>query len=256
VKVVEMKHRFTGAVLYTTEVDDGDGRPVRTALLRAIAASADLSSANLSSADLSWANLSSANLSSANLSSANLSSANLSWANLSSANLSWANLSSADLSSANLSWADLSSANLSSADLSSANLSWANLSSANLSWANLSSANLSWVREDLRSRLDRVVAEVPALLDALTAGKINGSVYEGECACFVGTVANVRGCHYEDKIRMADLRPDSESPTEKWFLGIRVGDTPDNSQIAAITSDWICEWLAERGDGPWIKEQS
>jgi len=19
--------------------------------------------------------------------------------------------------------------------------------------------------------------------------------------------------------------------------------------------DWICEWLAERGDGPWIKEQ-
>ena len=104
---------------------------------------ADLSGANLSDADLSGANLSDAYLSDANLSDANLSGADLSGANLSGANLSDANLSDANLSGADLSGANLSDANLSGADLSDANLSGADLSGANLSDANLSGANLS-----------------------------------------------------------------------------------------------------------------
>ena len=115
---MEIKHRHTGAVLFT-------------------AARAHLSGANLSGANLSWANLSGANLSGANLSWANLSGANLSGADLSGANLSWANLSGADLSGTHLSGADLSRADLSGADLSGADLSGADLSRADLSGANL-----------------------------------------------------------------------------------------------------------------------
>ena len=91
------------------------------------------------------------------------------------------------------------------------------------------------------------------MLAALRAGRVNGRSYEGECACFVGTVANLRGCHYDG---MAALKPDPNSPAEKWFLAIRTGDTPETNQVAAITDDWICEFLAERGEGEWIHSEA
>jgi len=121
---IEIKNRYTGAVLKTVDAES-------------------LSGADLSGASLHGANLSCANLSYANLSRADLSYANLSYANLHGANLSCANLSCADLSGADLSGADLSGADLSGADLSYANLSYANLSYANLSYASLSYASLS-----------------------------------------------------------------------------------------------------------------
>ena len=101
--VIEIKHRYTGAVLFTAK----GATTVAAALAMALAAGANLRSANLSGANLSGANLRSANLSGANLSGANLRSAYLSGANLSGAYLSGANLSGADLRSADLSGADL-----------------------------------------------------------------------------------------------------------------------------------------------------
>jgi uncharacterized protein YjbI with pentapeptide repeats len=88
---IEIKHRDTGAVIYS-----GD--------------SADLSRANLSNANLSRANLYGANLYGANLYGADLYNANLSGANLSRANLYGADLYGANLSGANLSRANLSGA--------------------------------------------------------------------------------------------------------------------------------------------------
>ncbi|MEI4745907.1 pentapeptide repeat-containing protein [Rhodococcus erythropolis] len=129
---IQIKHYFTGSVLFEYESDDNT---LRETVIKAVDERANLRGANLRGANLSSANLSSANLSSANLRGANLSSANLSSANLSSANLSSANLSSADLSSADLSSADLSGANLRGADLRGANLRGANLRGANLSSA-------------------------------------------------------------------------------------------------------------------------
>ena len=32
---------------------------------------------------------------------------------------------------------------------------------------------------------------------------------------------------------------DSSSPRERWFLTIREGDTPENSNVAKITLEWI-----------------
>ena len=104
---IEIKNRFSGAVLFSCKADS-----MKIAVKLAIEAKADLSWADLSWADLSWADLSWADLSGANLSGANLSGANLSQADLSRADLSGANLSRANLSRADLSGADLSGANL------------------------------------------------------------------------------------------------------------------------------------------------
>jgi uncharacterized protein YjbI with pentapeptide repeats len=261
---IEIMNRWTNVVIYSTDVVVGDPRPVRTALQLAVLRGANLSDANLSGANLRYANLSGAvlrgadlsdaNLSRANLRGADLRGANLSGANLSDANLSGADLSRAILSGAVLSGADLSRAVLSRAVLSGAVLSGAVLSGADLSDADLSDADLAGIREDFRARLELVPHEVGGLLAALRAGRINGRAYEGECACFVGTVANLRGCHYGDKIGMAALKPAPNSPTEKWFLAIRTGDTPETNQVAAITDDWICEFLAERGEGELINK--
>ena len=85
---IQIKHRFTGVVLFEGE----SGMTMRQVLEQATTTKADLSYADLSSADLSSADLSSADLSSANLRSADLSSANLRSADLSSANLRFVNL--------------------------------------------------------------------------------------------------------------------------------------------------------------------
>jgi uncharacterized protein YjbI with pentapeptide repeats len=90
---IEIKHRFTGAVLFRSE---------KAATMAEAIREANLSGAYLRGAYLSGANLSGANLSHANLRGANLSHANLRGANLSGADLSGANLSGANLSGAYL----------------------------------------------------------------------------------------------------------------------------------------------------------
>ena len=86
----EIKHRFTGAILFTVETGS-----LKLAVELAVKSGANLRGANLSDANLRGANLSYANLRGANLSGANLSGANLSYANLRGANLSYAYLSGA-----------------------------------------------------------------------------------------------------------------------------------------------------------------
>ena len=226
-----IRSRWTNAVKVEVEISCAEDAPQSVqkglAVVEALKSDADLSGANLSDADLSGANLSDADLSGANLSGANLSGANLSRADLSRADLSDANLSRADLSRADLSRADLSRADLSDADLSD---------------ANLSDANLSGARNDLWDVLLRARAEVPGLLAALRSGRVNGSAYHGECACLVGTIANIRHAGIEEL--GSGLKPDAARPAERWFLGIREGDTPETSQIAKVTEGWILEFLA------------
>ena len=86
----EIKHRYTGNVLFQCEAEN----------MREAVASAVKSGANLSCADLYRADLSGADLYRADLSGADLSGANLSGADLSGADLSDADLSGADLSDA------------------------------------------------------------------------------------------------------------------------------------------------------------
>ena len=102
-----------------------------------------------------------------------------------------------------------------------------------------SRADLSKIKYDFFGRLLTQKNEAEALKQAIIGGKIDGSAYKGECCCFVGTIANAVKCNYTS---LPILKPDANSPTERWFLGIKKGDTPENSQIAKITLEWIEEF--------------
>lgn len=90
----EIKNRYSGAVIYTAEIE-ADGKTPESMKIGLA-----MQDAILSGADLSGADLSDADLSGADLSGAKLSGADLSWAKLSGAKLSGADLSGAKLSGA------------------------------------------------------------------------------------------------------------------------------------------------------------
>jgi hypothetical protein len=150
-------------------------------------------------------------------------------------------LRGADLVGADLKGADLRGADLRGADLVSVVLVSANLRGANLRGADLTGANLIIVRDDLWAVLSSAPAEVPALIAALKAGLVDGSSYSGECACLVGTIANARHCNYN---AIPGLTPNSSRPAERFFLGIRQGDTPETSQASKLACEWAEDWLA------------
>ena len=151
-----------------------------------------------------------------------------------------ADLTGADLTGANLTGANLTYANLTGANLSDADLTGAYLTGADLSGAKLSGTNLSPIRDDIWAILSSAPIEVPALISALNAGKVDGSTYTGECACLVGTLAKVRGIDYN---KFESLTANANRPAERFFMGIRTGDTPETSQFSKLAHDWCVEWL-------------
>jgi len=200
--MIEIRNRWSGNVIYTHNVE---GATMADAVRAARASDADLRGADLSDANLRGANLRDANLR--------------------DANLRGANLRDADLRDANL---------------RDANLRGADLSDANLRDANLRGANLLPVRDDIWAVLSSAPREVPALIDALKAGRVDGSTYAGECSCLVGTIATARGNVSVDSL--GSLKPNSSRPAERFFLGISKGDTPETSQFSKLALDWVAEW--------------
>jgi uncharacterized protein YjbI with pentapeptide repeats len=81
--------------------------------------------------------------------------------------------------------------------------------------------------------------EIAGLKDALIKGMVNGSTYEGACACLVGTFANILHVNYKNVPR---LMPDSSRPAERWFYMIKKDDTPENNAIVKLTIEWIEEF--------------
>ena len=75
--------------------------------------------------------------------------------------------------------------------------------------------------------------------NALVYGKVDGSTYTGECACLVGTIANIRGC---DPQGLLNIKPDMGRPIERFFACIKKGDTPETSQMVRIVIGWIDEF--------------
>ena len=137
----------------------------------------------------------------------------------------------------------LTRADLTDADLTGANLTGADLTDADLFCANLTDADLTEISADLDEVLSHAPQEAPALLVALRDGRVDGSCYEGVCACLVGTLARARGCVYTE---VPGLTPDSGRPAERWFLAIRPGDTPATSPIVRLTADLITAWIARQ----------
>jgi hypothetical protein len=108
----EIKHRFTLAVLYSSEAST-----IREAVESAVKGGADLRGADLEGANLGGADLRGADLRDANLGDADLEGANLRGADLRGADLEGADLRGAYLEDANLGGAYLEDANLGGADL-------------------------------------------------------------------------------------------------------------------------------------------
>lgn len=108
--------------------------------------------------------------------------------------------------------------------------------------ASLVGAQLRSYRADLFDVLLRAPKEVAGLLAAVREGRIDGSTYSGECACLVGTIANVRGCNVDT----LDYR-DSSRPIEQWFMMIKPGHKPKTHIAAKMAERWITEFQALTG---------
>ena len=128
------------------------------------------------------------------------------------------------------------------ANLGDANLGGANLGDANLGGANLRGANLRGFKADFFDVLLRAPSEVAGLRSALVEGRVDGSTYEDECACLVGTIANVRHAHYQSLGN--GITPNSSRPAERWFMSIRRGDTPETNNVSKITVEWLDEFVS------------
>ena len=129
----------------------------------------------------------------------------------------------------------------SNANLSEANLSWADLSNANLSWADLSWADQHFIRDDFWAVLASAPFEIEGLRQALIEGKVDGSTYEGECACLIGTIANVRGV---SRHNLGALKPNSSRPAERFFMGIKKGDKPETNVNSKLALQWLDEFVS------------
>jgi hypothetical protein len=253
---ITIRHRWNSTPVAVEDVPDDSSNPVRAAVEQAIARDADLTCADLTRADLTRADLTDARLTDARLTGAVLTDADLTCADLTRADLTDARLTDArltgavltcaDLTRADLTRADLTDARLTDARLTCADLTDADLTCADLTRADLTRADLTRAKQDFRAVLDAAPDEVAGLLLAIREGRINGSYYEGECACLKGTIANVRGCRY-DALGDADaLRPDSHRPSERLFMGISPGHVPAINPVARIVEGWILEWQAAR----------
>ena len=128
------------------------------------------------------------------------------------------------------------------ANLDGANLARASLDGASLARASLDGANLDNIKHDFFAVLLRATNEVAGLRLALADGRVDGTVYEGDCSCLVGTIAKVRACAYTGLGN--GLAPQASRPAERWFLGIGKGDTPETNQISRITVEWLDEFVA------------
>jgi hypothetical protein len=166
--------------------------------------------------------------------------ANLREANLRGADLRGADLYGADLYGADLYGADLRGADLYGADLRGANLREADLYGANLREADLRGIPLDKLPQDFINQCSRDIlfilgslkAEVPALRQSLIDGKVDGSQYEGECACLIGTLANADGGLEKVCSAIPFYEKGTHNYGEMWFLNIHEGDTPETNEFA------------------------
>lgn len=122
---------------------------------------------------------------------------------------------------------NLSGASLIDASLLGANLSGANLSLLPDSYINDCSQNILFILLSARQ-------EVSFLKDKLLKGDIDGTQYEGECCCLIGSLAKGSSQSVDQVCSTIPFyKKGIHNPGESWFLNIRKGDTPENNQFAA-----------------------
>jgi len=97
---------------------------------------------------------------------------------------------------------------------------------------------------DMLFVFEHLKAELPFLRDKLVKGGVNGTQYEGDCACLIGTLANADGGIAKVCGAIPYYEKGLQNYCEQWFWQIREGDTPENNLYAAHALKLIDEVLA------------
>ncbi|MGC2853925.1 pentapeptide repeat-containing protein [Novispirillum sp. DQ9] len=184
---VEIKNRWTGSVIFETELaakHDGASASVRLGMAVRLALK---SGANLRGADLRGADLRGAYLRDADLGGADLGGAYLRDADLGGADLGDADLGGADLGGADLGGADLRGANLRGADLRGAYLRGAYLRGAYLRGAYLGGADLRGAQL-VGDRPTLQIGPIGSRSDWLLAYRTDAGI-KIKAGCFFGDLA-------------------------------------------------------------------
>ncbi|GFP29034.1 hypothetical protein HKBW3S33_02450, partial [Candidatus Hakubella thermalkaliphila] len=98
---------------------------------------------------------------------------------------------------------------------------------------------------DMLFVFEHLKAELPALRELLIEGRIDGTQYEGECACLIGSLAKIGGGIAKVCKAIPFYEKGLHNPGEQWFYQIAVGDTPANSFFAKHAVELIDIVLAE-----------
>ena len=198
---------WMGSILFTAERDN-----VKEALQDAVLQGADLRGADLRGADLRDADLRDADLQDADLRDADLQDADL---------------RDAVLRGAVLRGAVLRDAVLQGADLRDAVL-------RGVSFVNLPQSFINECSQQMLYIFNYTRSELPYLREKLIAGEVDGSQYEGDCWCLVGSLAKSKKVDVDKYCGVIPFYEKSpQNPAETWFLNITQGDTPENNEFAA-----------------------
>lgn len=171
------------------------------------------------------------------------------WAKLKLVNFKWADLRWADFEWADFRWVSFEWADLGWVDFRCSNLEWVNFKWAGLRWVNFEWANLEWVfgiedseranqcRQNIIYILLNLKSEVKWLRKKILKWKINGSQYEWECCCLIGSLWNDNACNiipYYTKWL--------HNLWEQLFYQIKEWDTPKNNIFSKIALE-CCDYV-------------
>ena len=126
------------------------------------------------------------------------------------------------------------------------NLRGSDLRDSDLRGSDLRGSDLTPIKDDFFAVLIRSIPEIKYLKQNIIEGKIDGSTYEGECSCLSGTLHRGAVKHNgpKEKIivkQILDCR-NASRPIERFFLGIKRGDTPETNQFSKLALEWLNEF--------------
>lgn len=80
--------------------------------------------------------------------------------------------------------------------------------------------------------LEHLKPEAPFLREKPIKGEIDGTQYEGDCACLIDSLGNANGGIETVCKTIPFYDKGLHNYVEQWFYQIRQGDTPGNSAFA------------------------
>jgi hypothetical protein len=111
----------------------------------------------------------------------------------------------------------------------------ANLRDADLYGADLAKLPTDYINQCSRDMLFIFQCLKPELAEfrkKLIAGEIDGTQYEGDCACLIGTMGKLDGGISKVCKTISFYEKGTHNGGEAWFLNIHKNDTPENNEFS------------------------